>query len=540
MFGQGAFPMHIGHNLQASEKTNSIPTNESFGPPPNLSLTMSLTSSFSVGEYRAIEITTRTTSIISILGSFFVLGTFAAFPYFRKPINRLIFYATFGNLLVNIATLIATSALPRADALDVSSLCEFQGVLIQWFMSADAAWDFCMAMNVLLVFFFGYDSSQLHKLEKWYFIFAYGIPGIPPIAFVILDHTGHPIIGTATIWCWINRENDWMRIAFFYAPVWLVISATFAIYVVTGVHIFKKRALLRDFAAAPAEKPDMEFSPVVADVPVNPFADLNNIVVTTEIGYNVDDELANIKPAVNEGDQASMSSFSSTRNFPGPSQVLSPISPISPLAPPVRPALVSPDDEKNAESRRHPSHMGNNVRSGYKATAFADNSGLPPLLPGSMNRRTRANLAEGNEAAMAYLKVAMLMFMAMFMIWVPSTVNRLYSFVHRGSPNFGLNLSSAIVLPLQGAWAATIYAYTSRSECRRAYADIMTRFTGKQVQYESRRYTKREDTMNSSRDTNHDSKGDIAMGGIYKQREQVQQAEVAGRDSISPVLPSGH
>lgn len=56
-----------------------------------------------------------------------------------------------------------------------------------------------MATNVFLVFFYGYDSRQLHHLEKWYLMFAYGIPAIPPIAYIILDHTGHRIIGPATV-----------------------------------------------------------------------------------------------------------------------------------------------------------------------------------------------------------------------------------------------------------------------------------------------------------------------------------------------------
>lgn len=56
-----------------------------------------------------------------------------------------------------------------------------------------------MAANVFLVFFYGYDSQQLRHLEKWYILFAYGIPAIPALTYVILDHTGHRIIGAATV-----------------------------------------------------------------------------------------------------------------------------------------------------------------------------------------------------------------------------------------------------------------------------------------------------------------------------------------------------
>jgi len=69
-------------------------------------------------------------------------------------------------------------------------------------MMADTLWVFCMAMNVMLVFFHGYDSRQLHGLEKWYLVFSYGVPGVTAIIYVILDHTlrsKSTIIGPATV-----------------------------------------------------------------------------------------------------------------------------------------------------------------------------------------------------------------------------------------------------------------------------------------------------------------------------------------------------
>jgi hypothetical protein len=54
-------------------------------------------------------------------------------------INRLVFYATWGNIMANIATLISTSGMPD-NALELTPLCEFQGVLIQWFLMSDSFW----------------------------------------------------------------------------------------------------------------------------------------------------------------------------------------------------------------------------------------------------------------------------------------------------------------------------------------------------------------------------------------------------------------
>jgi hypothetical protein len=114
-------------------------------------------------------------------------------------INRLVFYATWGNIMANIATLISTAGIPK-DPNILTPLCEFQGVLIQWFMMADSLWVFCMATNVYLVFWRGYDAQQLRYLEKCYLLLAYGMPVIAPMVYVIMDHHSKTrIMGPATV-----------------------------------------------------------------------------------------------------------------------------------------------------------------------------------------------------------------------------------------------------------------------------------------------------------------------------------------------------
>lgn len=87
--------------------------------------------SFNANQMRVIEVSERTMSVLSLIGSLFIISTFIAFPFFRKPINRLVFYASIGNILCNTATLISTSGLGAGES---SSLCQFQGVLIQWWV----------------------------------------------------------------------------------------------------------------------------------------------------------------------------------------------------------------------------------------------------------------------------------------------------------------------------------------------------------------------------------------------------------------------
>lgn len=85
--------------------------------------------SLSQGQLSAISITERVCSVISLVGTFVIVATFIGSRSFRKPINRLVFYASWGNIMANVATLISTSGIQKGVR---SSLCQFQAFLIQW------------------------------------------------------------------------------------------------------------------------------------------------------------------------------------------------------------------------------------------------------------------------------------------------------------------------------------------------------------------------------------------------------------------------
>ena len=79
----------------------------------------------------AMMITERVTSIFSLLGILFILSTFLLGRGFDKPINRLFFFASFSNLGMNIAALIAEDGMSAGQN---SSLCQFQAFAIQWYV----------------------------------------------------------------------------------------------------------------------------------------------------------------------------------------------------------------------------------------------------------------------------------------------------------------------------------------------------------------------------------------------------------------------
>ncbi|KAK8927861.1 hypothetical protein VCV18_004347 [Metarhizium anisopliae] len=189
-------------------------------------------------QLNAISIMERLCSAISLLGCIFTIATFTCFSAFRdKPVNRLVFYATFGNMASNVATLMSRSFLDNPDSFG----CQFQAMLIQWFMAADVGWILAMAVNVYLTVYQKFDIKRLHKMELIYLPACYGIPFIPAFTYLFVRRNGQRIYGDAVLWCWVASHVEGLRIATVYGPVWAMILVTFAIYIAAARTIFKIR-----------------------------------------------------------------------------------------------------------------------------------------------------------------------------------------------------------------------------------------------------------------------------------------------------------
>ena len=78
----------------------------------------------------AVEVTERVGSVFSLLGTVFIITTFLSNQSFHKPINRLVFFAAWGNIMSSVATLISTSGIHLGSR---GPLCQFQAFLIQWY-----------------------------------------------------------------------------------------------------------------------------------------------------------------------------------------------------------------------------------------------------------------------------------------------------------------------------------------------------------------------------------------------------------------------
>lgn len=78
-------------------------------------------------QLEAISAIERACSVLSLVGCVLTMATFCASKSFHKPINRLVFYASFGNMLSNVGTLISQAYIH----IPLSPQCQFQAFLIQ-------------------------------------------------------------------------------------------------------------------------------------------------------------------------------------------------------------------------------------------------------------------------------------------------------------------------------------------------------------------------------------------------------------------------
>lgn len=131
-----------------------------------------------------LAITERVGSCFSLVGIAFIFATYTLSPYFKKSINRQIFYASIGNLGVTAAAMISKDG-PRGG--EFSSLCQIQGFLVQMFLGVDCFWSLCMALNVYLIFFHKYTVQQLRAMDWKYLVWCYGASFVPAFVYIFIE-----------------------------------------------------------------------------------------------------------------------------------------------------------------------------------------------------------------------------------------------------------------------------------------------------------------------------------------------------------------
>ncbi|KAH6840978.1 hypothetical protein B0I37DRAFT_357812 [Chaetomium sp. MPI-CAGE-AT-0009] len=436
-------------------------------------------------EMDVVSILERVSSVLSMLGCMVVITTFTFSRAFHKPINRLVFYASFGNLLTNVGTLIG-----RSFVNDINGVgCRTQAFLIQTFMPADALWMLAMALNVHLTFYFKFDARQLRRMELPYFVLCYGIPFIVSLVMVFVSSPDKgPMIGNATLWCWISPKWDIFRIALFYGPIWIVMLITCSIYIRAGREIYKKHQQLKQFSFSTSHHdPD----------PAHAVEDLFSSTKTTEVYVTTE--------VIDKQDHIDLTRLGrgERRQSQGSSPQRPPKAAYSVTISSHRHGDNSADGEQQQQQQQQQhrvqttitadpqasgpgltrvttnTHNNDNNNNDNPLTQTTTNTAHHPSqnptqtqTSGNQNPLRRRAAYEATNATWSYTKCALLFFTAMLVTWIPSSSNRLYSFVNAGKTSIPLEYMSSFVLPLQGFWNAIIYCVTSWGACRMLMEDL--------------------------------------------------------------------
>ncbi|KAK4155980.1 hypothetical protein C8A00DRAFT_41452 [Chaetomidium leptoderma] len=430
----------------------------------------------------------RACSALSLMGCVFVLLTFSISEAFRqRAINRMVFYATFGNMLTNVATLMTTSYTHSVDSFG----CQLQAFLIQVFMQGDAYWALAMAINVYLTFYHKYDARMLRKMEIPYLFLCYGVPFIPGFTFLFVSNQqdGRPY-GDAVLWCWLKSEWEVYRVATFYGPIWVAIIIATAIYIRAGREIYRKRQKMLNFSSTGTGTAigTETFSPIHEFSPAFNFK-TTEVTQTTEF---IQAPAPVAKPGTTPpGPNASYSVTVSTD-----AQAANHLN--------MRVSLEDPDNSdastdttalNTATSNTNNNNSNNNNNNNQPQPAPTTTTAVASVGRGSKRSRVmsttqisiaptvtatittaanananaqsrRRNYYESHNATWSYTKCAILFFSVLLITWLPSSGNRVYSMINTGDVSRPLFFASAFVLPLQGFWNAIIYIVTSWAACK--------------------------------------------------------------------------
>ncbi|KAK4214812.1 cyclic AMP receptor-like protein A [Rhypophila decipiens] len=416
-----------------------------------------------------IQVAERVGASLSLAGVVFVIVTYALFKKVRNVSNTFIFYASVANVGASIACLIGYDGIEKND--DDHPLCQAQAFLLEMFMQSDPWWSLSMAINVFMVFFLHCNADASMKNMWIYSVISFGMPAIPAFICLFVRPNGTPIYGNATLWCWIGDVYNPLRIYSYYVPIWACIFITTIIYLAIGYHVFHGRNQLRDLTMS-TQVHEFTTTSEVRDSAEKSLAggQTGATITTTTATYGT----------VTTEVQVTTSAECSESTTGGNTRPTTPLPPS--MAPQIMPANQNHQHHNSTGSGGIAVVAGNSAGSASAAsqmihpwTSISSSScsnddaisaltitSATPASPTSTTARKLRRMLNGlDPIKLAYLRTSFIFAVSVLVTWTPSSINRVYTLMNPKSANFGLNLASAIVLPLQGVWNVVIYVLTT-------------------------------------------------------------------------------
>ncbi|KAF4952158.1 hypothetical protein FGADI_6954 [Fusarium gaditjirri] len=397
-----------------------------------------------------LEPTQRTTLVlferiggsISLVAVLCIFVAYALVPKVRNVQNTFIVFASVANVGASVASIIALDGLELGVA---SPLCQAQSFMFHMFMQSDPWWSLAMAFNVFLVFFF---RAKPDSFRRWWWIYClicYGGPFAIAMALLLVRNPNRGLVfGEATIWCWVNQDWEGIRIYTYYMLVWVCIAGSIIFYFMVGYHVFHTRNQLKSLTAsksrepAPVEpQPQAQRQVEFLSVPQDCF--YGTIVTEVQVVH-------------------STPSASHLPSEPKPAYTAGPSSP-----------QVSFDENTHAVQGSHSHYFSTSISPGIDSRERTSMSPLRRIT--SATNRTVNKFVIDDPIKRAYLRTSFLFALSVLVTWIPSSLNRIHSWLVGTSP-YEYHVATAAVLPLQGLWNAVIFFVTSGKPLREWYRNL--------------------------------------------------------------------
>jgi hypothetical protein len=178
-------------------------------------------------------------SILSILGTCFIISSFVLFRDSRKCGRRLLFMLSLSDLGLAVTWLFG--AVVNLHTGTISEACIAQGYAMEFFRLSSFMWTGCFAVHLYQIIWKNVKDPEVFELR--YHLVSWGIPSLVCCYFLFKNETGHQMMGQSDRpWCWIRdfHDDEWnafgshLQYAVFYGPLLVIFAFNLFIYSFLG------------------------------------------------------------------------------------------------------------------------------------------------------------------------------------------------------------------------------------------------------------------------------------------------------------------